>query len=366
MGINVINIMHSFPCQFTYSPSGEKTEGATRFIFLVPLPELSCKPIKIIDLIDKDIDFRDRRAVVWNYEKTDPRRDGGLIMPYRKYTKLIMVGQTLIALPIAYLGILFAGGGDLLTWLWVSLGLVAGRTAGMSFNRVIDAEIDARNPRTRDRSIPSGELTPRQVWILAAVSCAVLIFSSYMLNHLCFVLSFIIAALLFFYSYFKRFTPASHLYFGFIEATAPIGGYIAVTGTFIAGGRPDLVPVFLGAAIMLWIAGLDIIKSISDIEFDRNEGLFSIPVKYGREKSLSISLALYLAGAVSLVLAGILARRGMAYWVTLVCVVIIFIYQQRTARLLDQDAAVKEISRLNALVAPALFAGTFLDVFAGM
>lgn len=274
-----------------------------------------------------------------------------------------MIEQTLFALPFAYLGVLFAGGGDFMIWVWVSLALAAGRTAGMSFNRLIDAEIDARNPRTMGRALPAGELSRRDVWILAGASCFLLVFASYMLNSLCFQLSFAVIGLLFTYSYFKRFTAASHFYLGFIEAAAPVGGYIAVTGVLYTSSRGDLVPFLLGAAIMFWIAGLDIVYSILDIDFDRREGLQSIPAKYGRDRALLLSLLLYVLAAASLVAAGVIAKRQQAYWVALACVAVIFFYQQRLARRDDQEASVKELFQINAFISPALFVGTFIDVF---
>jgi 4-hydroxybenzoate polyprenyltransferase len=274
-----------------------------------------------------------------------------------------MIEQTLFALPFAWLGVLFAGGGNLMVWIWSTLALAAGRTAGMSFNRLIDAEIDARNPRTKDRALPAGDLARRDVWILAGISCVVLMFSSYMLNRLCFQLSLLVIALLFTYSYFKRFTVASHFYLGFIEAAAPIGGYIAVTGVLYTSSRLDLIPFILGAAIMFWIAGLDIVYSLLDIEFDRREGLQSIPARYGRNKALLLSLLLYLLAAASMVAAGVIAKRQQAYWVALACVAVIFLYQQRLARREDQEAAVKELFQINAFVSPVLFVGTFIDVF---
>ncbi|MBP7584440.1 MAG: putative 4-hydroxybenzoate polyprenyltransferase [Spirochaetes bacterium] len=282
---------------------------------------------------------------------------------FKIFAKRIMIVETLFALPFAWLGVLFAGGGEFMTWVWVSLALAAGRTAGMSFNRLIDEEIDGRNPRTAGRALPAGQLSRRDVWILAGVSCALLVFASYMLNTLCFQLSFAVIALLFTYSYFKRFTTASHFYLGFIEAAAPVGGYIAVTGMLYTASRVDLIPFILGAAIMFWIAGLDIVYALLDIHFDRRAGLLSIPVKYGREKALILSHLLYVLSAAAMVAAGVLARRQQAYWMALACVAVIFVYQQRLARKDDQEAAVKELFQINAFISPVLFVGTFIDVF---
>ncbi len=129
-------------------------------------------------------------------------------MVFKKLSQLIMVEQTLFALPFAYLGVLFAGGGTWTDWVWVTLALVAARTAGMSFNRVIDGEIDGKNPRTRDRLVPAGKINRRTVWALAVVSSLTLIGASYALNNLCFYLSIASIGLLYNFSYFKRFSSS--------------------------------------------------------------------------------------------------------------------------------------------------------------
>src|SRR6056297_3587911 len=150
-------------------------------------------------------------------------------MGFKTFSELILAKQTLFALPFAYIGVLFAGGADLATWIWVSVALAAARTSGMAFNRVIDAEIDARNPRTRKRLIPRGEVRPAAVWALGLACLILLVFSAWRLNPLCFYLSFPAALLLFLYSWFKRFSAASHFFLGAVEAAAPVGGYLAVT-----------------------------------------------------------------------------------------------------------------------------------------
>ena len=130
-------------------------------------------------------------------------------MDFKQFSNLIMIEQTLFALPFALIGVLFAESGTFMNWIWAVAALVAARTAGMSFNRVIDADIDAKNPRTRDRLIPKGEVRAATVWLTAAISSLVLIGASYMLNDLCFHLSFVAVFLLFAYSYFKRFSASS-------------------------------------------------------------------------------------------------------------------------------------------------------------
>lgn len=278
-------------------------------------------------------------------------------MDFKKLSQLIMIEQTVFALPFAYLGILFAGGGKLSIWIFASIALVAARTAGMCFNRLIDAEIDAKNPRTKDRLLPKGEVTRQEVLRAAVISCVVFVVASYMLNMLCFYLSFVAIALLISYSYFKRFSSASHLYLGFVEAAAPIGGYLAVTGEFA------LIPFILGFAIMTWIAGLDVVYALLDIDFDRKEGLHSIPARYGQDKALIISALLYVLSFASLIAAGVMTTRKEAYWIGVLCVGIIFIYQQKLARSKDLEHAIKEFFKVNSFISPVLFFATFIDVF---
>ncbi|TAL31023.1 MAG: 4-hydroxybenzoate octaprenyltransferase [Spirochaetes bacterium] len=278
-------------------------------------------------------------------------------MDFKKFSELIMIEQTLFALPFAYLGILFAGGGDFITWIWATIALFAARTAGMSFNRYIDRVIDAKNPRTSGRALPAGAMKPGDVLMLGVGSSALLVVSALMLNSLCFYLSFPAIVLLYTYSYFKRFTSASHFYLGIVEAAAPVGGYLAVTGEF------DMLPFILGAVILFWIAGLDVVYAILDVDFDRKEGLFSIPARLGKEKALAISIACYVLATGLLALAGFMTARGIPYWAAVFSTAIIFYRQQSLARHDDPAAAIHEFFLLNRFVSPVLFAGTFVDVF---
>lgn len=280
-------------------------------------------------------------------------------MDFKKFSKLIMIEQTLFALPFALIGVLFAGGGTVMTWFWVIVALAAARTAGMSFNRVIDAEIDAKNPRTSDRPVPKGDVQPGVVWITACISSFLLIGASFMLNRLCFYLSFPAVLMLFTYSYLKRFSASSHFYLGLVEAAAPIGGYIAVTGEFTR------VPFVLGAIIMAWIAGLDIVYAIQDMEFDVKENLHSMPVRLGKKRALVISTACYLVSISAMIYAGFLTHKTVPYWTAVVLVGIIFFYQQRLARSKNITLAIRNFFKANIYISPILFFGTLTDVFIG-
>jgi 4-hydroxybenzoate polyprenyltransferase len=277
-------------------------------------------------------------------------------MDFKKFSELIMIEQTLFALPFAFIGVLFAGGNTFSTWFWVAIALIAARTAGMSFNRVIDAAIDAKNPRTKNRLVPRGEVDTAMVWLIAIISSLVLIFSALMLNRLCFYLSFAAVSLLFTYSYFKRFSASSHFYLGAVEAAAPIGGYLAVTGEF------TVVPFILGMVILLWIAGLDIIYSIQDREFDLREKLHSIPAKMGEKQAITISLACYVLAMIALTTAGILTHKTLPYWLAVICIGGIFAYQQKIVRGGIVSGTIKKFFQVNLYVSPILFIGTFMDL----
>ena len=270
-----------------------------------------------------------------------------------------MIEQTFFALPFALIGVLFAGGGTAMTWFWVIVALAAARTAGMSFNRVIDAKIDAKNPRTSDRPVPKGDVRPAVVWITACISSILLIGASFMLNNLCFYLSFPAVFMLFTYSYFKRFSASSHFYLGLVEAAAPIGGYIAVTGEFTR------VPFVLGCIIMAWIAGLDIVYAIQDMEFDVKESLYSMPVRLGKKRALIISTACYLVSILAMIYAGLLTHKTVPYWTAVVLVGIIFFYQQILARNKNITWAIKNFFKANIYISPILFFGTLTDLFIG-
>ncbi len=277
-------------------------------------------------------------------------------MDFSKFSRLIMIEQTLFALPFALIGVLFAGGGTLKIWFLAITALAAARTAGMSFNRAIDAEIDARNPRTKDRLIPKGEVRPAEVWTTAIVASVVLIGASFMLNRLCFYLSFPAVFMLFTYSYFKRFSSSSHFYLGFVEAAAPIGGYIAVTGKF------TIVPFVLGLIIMAWIAGLDIVYALVDLDFDKKENLHSIPARLGRKKALAISAICYMLSISAMICAGVLTHMELPYWIAICFIGIIFFYQQKLARKENIALAIKDFFKINMYISPALFFGILTNV----
>ncbi len=277
-------------------------------------------------------------------------------MDFKIFFELILIRQTLFALPFALLGLIFAGGSDIKTWLMVTVALAAARSAGMSFNMAIDAETDAKNPRTKERLIPKGKVSPAEAWMTALISSSVLILLAFFLNRLCFYLSFAAVFSLFTYSFFKRFSAASHFYLGFVEAAAPIGGYLAVTGAF------SIVPFALGAIILTWIAGLDIIYAIQDMEFDRKEKLHSIPAALGKKKALLMSALCHIASFSVILFVGLHTNRHLPYWVSAFFVALVFFWQQKIAWKGDITIDMQKIFKANMYISPALFFGALIDM----
>jgi 4-hydroxybenzoate polyprenyltransferase len=221
---------------------------------------------------------------------------------------------------------------------------------------VIDAKIDAKNPRTMDRLIPSGEMTALSVWAIAILSSLILIATSKLLNDLCFHLSFVAVGLLFTYPYFKRFSSSSHFYLGLVEAAAPIGGYLAVTGEF------SIIPFLLGLVILFWIAGLDVVYAIQDMDFDIKENLYSIPARLGKRNALAISAVSYVLSIAMLFWAGLITGRSTFFWTGVIMVCCIFLYQQKLARDDNTVVAIRRFFKVNMYVSVILFFSTGLDM----
>jgi 4-hydroxybenzoate polyprenyltransferase len=198
------------------------------------------------------------------------------------FLEMIKFAHTIFALPFAFTGALLAAGGfpSLRQTVWIILAMVGARTAAMAMNRLIDADIDARNPRTAVRAIPAGLIGKGLTFIFIVASIALMLFSAYMLNPLCLKLSPIALFFLLLYSYCKRFTSLAHVVLGICLAAAPIGAWVAIRGTI---DPPALV---LGAIVLFWVAGFDILYALQDLDFDRAAGLHSIPVLLGVKGSL--------------------------------------------------------------------------------
>jgi 4-hydroxybenzoate polyprenyltransferase len=212
---------------------------------------------------------------------------------------------------------------------WVVLAFTAARFAAMGFNRLVDREFDARNPRTAMRELPTGTMSLTQAWAAVIVSAAMFLFASRQLNPLCFALSPVALGWVLFYSYTKRFTRWSHLVLGLGLGIAPVGGFLAVTGFW---SEPWWMLVVLAGAVMAWTGGFDIIYSLQDVDVDRAEGLHSIPASLGPERALGVSRALHVIAVVALGLVGAAIHAGVYYVAGVVIVIALLAYEQKLAR----------------------------------
>ena len=229
------------------------------------------------------------------------------------YLSLVKFSHTVFALPFAlvgyFLGATSGGRGfSLRTFLLMLACMVFARSAAMAFNRYADQRYDSMNPRTAGREIPSGKISKRNALIFVTVSSILFIAATALLNRLTFILSPVALILILGYSFTKRFTALCHLILGLGLSLAPIGAYIAVTGTFA------VLPVIYSAIVLSWVSGFDIIYALQDDSFDRETGLFSIPAVMSRRQALSVSVALHIFSALAVAAAGVLGAGGPLYW----------------------------------------------------
>lgn len=262
-----------------------------------------------------------------------------MIQSFRNYLSLIKFSHTVFALPFALIGFTLAldsGKAEFsaLKLALVLLCMVLARSAAMAFNRLIDRHFDARNPRTASREIPAGTISAAAARALVIACSLGFMLACYFINTLCFYLSPVALIVILGYSYTKRFTPLCHLVLGLGLALAPVGAYIALTESF------DLLPILFGATVFFWTGGFDIIYALQDEEFDRSQGLKSLPVYLGRKNALLLSRVLHLVAAVLVITAYFAGNFGWLY----VCGAAAFV-----ALLFYQHSIVKpdDLSRVN-------------------
>jgi 4-hydroxybenzoate polyprenyltransferase len=252
--------------------------------------------------------------------------------------EMIKIEHTLFALPFAFLGAMLAAHGfpAPMQILWITLAMVGARSTAMAFNRVADRAFDARNPRTSMRAIPAGALSVVFVLTFTMVAAALFVFAAAMLNRLTLILSPIALASIILYSYTKRWTMFSHLVLGWCLAIAPTGAWIAVRGAL-----DSPVPLLLSLVVMLWTAGFDVLYACQDRDFDREEGLQSIPARFGIARALWLARLLHAGAFAALVALYFTAHLGAIAIVGLAATGALLVYQHTLVRADD-------LSRLNA------------------
>jgi 4-hydroxybenzoate polyprenyltransferase len=262
------------------------------------------------------------------------------------YASFVRFSHSVFALPFALAGALLAAQHASVDWpaiAWILVAMVSARSAAMGFNRVVDARTDALNPRTSMRELPRGAMTSGEAIAFVALSSMVFVYAAWRLNPLCFALSPVALAIVFWYSVAKRYTTWTQLFLGLAMAVAPVGGWLA------AGGRAGPEPWLLGAAIGTWVAGFDVLYACQDLEFDRAHGLRSIPVRFGVSTSLAISRLMHVIAVVCLAALALVAPLGPVYLAGVVAVAVMLGYEQSLVRS-DDLSQVKRAFDLNGYV----------------
>jgi 4-hydroxybenzoate polyprenyltransferase len=282
----------------------------------------------------------------------------------RTYASFVRFSHSVFALPFALTGALLAlhrlgdwsAGTVVWRMLWIVVAMVAARSAAMGFNRLVDAHYDALNPRTAMRELPRGALTRLEAVLFVSVASIVFVYAAWKLSPLCFALSPVALAIVFWYSLAKRVTSYTQLFLGLAMAVAPVGGWLA------AGGRDGWEPWLLAVAIGTWVGGFDVLYACQDLEFDRAHGLRSIPVRFGIARALAISRAMHVVTVLCLASLAFVANLGFIYLAGVAGVALLLLWEQ--SMVTEHDLSqVKRAFDLNGYVGILYFVSTAVAVY---
>ena len=277
------------------------------------------------------------------------------------YFSFVRFSHSVFALPFALAGALLAARRTDVTVsavLWILAAMVSARSAAMGFNRLVDARLDALNPRTANREIPRGAMSLAEATIFVLVSSIAFVFSASRLNAVCLALSPVALAIVFWYSLAKRFTTWTQLFLGLAMAVAPVGGWLAV------GGRGGWEPWLLALAVGAWVGGFDVLYACQDIEFDRTHDLRSIPVRFGVPVALTISRAMHVVAMTCLVALAWVTPLPRVYLVGVALVALLLVYEQSLVRA-DDLSQVKRAFDLNGYVGILYFLVLAASIYVG-
>jgi 4-hydroxybenzoate polyprenyltransferase len=264
----------------------------------------------------------------------------------RVYLSFVRFSHSVFALPFALAGALLAARQAPLTWAkaaWILVAMVSARSAAMGFNRLVDARLDALNPRTANRELPRGAMTVWSAAVFVLAAAIMFVLAASRLNWLCLLLSPLALAIVFWYSLAKRFTVWTQFFLGLAMAVAPVGGWLAV------GGRGGWEPWLLAVAIGAWVGGFDVLYACQDLDFDRTHGLKSIPVRFGVPTSLMISRFMHVVAVACLAALGWVAALPFFYYAGVCLVALLLVYEQSLVRA-DDLTQVKRAFDLNGYV----------------
>ena len=298
----------------------------------------------------------------------------------KKYFSLVKFSHTIFAMPFAIIGfalamqqvsnspnlittigwgnnIFIAPKGLLVKFILVILCMVSARSAAMAFNRFLDSNFDAKNPRTAIREIPAGIISRQSALRFVIINCVLFIAATFFINTMCFLLAPVALFVILFYSYTKRFTPLCHLVLGVGLSLAPIGAYLAVTGAFA------FLPILFSLAVIFWVSGFDIIYALQDVEFDQSQKLFSMPAWLGKTKALKLSEFFHLLSAACVVAAGVYGHFGLWYWGGILVFTGMLFYQHSIVKPNDLSKVNIAFMTANGIASVVFSIFVLLDIF---
>ncbi|HEV8365310.1 MAG TPA: UbiA-like polyprenyltransferase [Gemmatimonadaceae bacterium] len=277
------------------------------------------------------------------------------------YINFVKLPHTVFALPFALVGATLATNVRPVTLGalgWIVLAFTAARFAAMGFNRIVDREVDAANPRTAGRELPRGALELGEAIVAVSVACALFVLAAWQLNPLCAWLAPLALGWVFFYSYTKRFTKWSHVVLGIGLGIAPVGGYLAVTGSW---SDPWWLLIALAGAVMTWVGGFDILYSLQDVDFDRERGLHSIPAALGTRRAITVARVMHALTVFALVLAGIRADVGLFYGIGVAVVALLLAFEHRLVHPNDLSRLDAAFFTMNGVISITFFVFVVID-----
>lgn len=278
-----------------------------------------------------------------------------------RYANFVKLPHTVFALPFAFVGATLASYHAPVSAAmvgWIALAFTCARFAAMGFNRIVDRDVDARNPRTRMRELPSGALGVREAMVAVVAAGALFIWSSWQLNRLCGLLSPLALGWVCFYSYTKRFTRWSHLVLGIGLSIAPVGGYLAITGAWPV---PWWLPVVLAVAVATWVGGFDVFYALQDTEFDRANGLHSIPAMLGERRAILVARALHAITVASLTVVGVVTGAGVWYAVGVAIAATLLAWEHHLVKPGDLSKLDAAFFTMNGVISIAFFACVLVE-----
>jgi 4-hydroxybenzoate polyprenyltransferase len=276
----------------------------------------------------------------------------------RRLSSLVRIEHTLFALPLALAGSILAARGlpETRTLGLVAVAFAGARTAAMAFNRLADRHLDAVNPRTRDRDIPTGRVSPGQAWMIVIVSCGIYFASAWALNRICFMLSPFALAILLAYSYTKRFSEVCHLFLGLCLGMAPVAGWLAVDPTLA------WAPVILGVGVLFWVAGFDVIYACQDIDFDMSHKLHSVPARLGLARALRLASLSHVTAMCLFIMTGVAAELNSVFYALSLITAGLLYWEHRLLHPEDLSRLDTAFFRVNSLVSFSLLISVCLGL----